>query len=127
MLTDPDPDVQALLSAGRNAEARKERLGELLFQYRARLLRVVELRMDPVLRARLGASDVVQDAYVEIARRVDRYLKAPTMPFFLWARFITVQRILKAHRFHVSAQQRDTVYGQNPHFSCPYGVRCALL
>ncbi len=29
------------------------------------------------------------------------------MPFFVWIRFITAQRLLKLYRFHVGAQKRD--------------------
>lgn len=69
---------------------------------------MVQLRMDPALRARIGASDVLQEAYLEITARLDGYLENPRMPFFVWIRFITSQRILKLYRFHVGAQKRDS-------------------
>lgn len=103
----PDEDLGALQSAGDDAEARRERLGDLLEKHRGRLLRMVELRMDPALKARVGASDVLQEANIEIARRLDAYLEDPRMPFFLWVRFITAQRLLKVRRYHVGAQKRD--------------------
>lgn len=68
---------------------------------------MIDLRMDPALKARIGASDVLQDAYVEIAGRVGDYLENPRMPFFVWIRFITAQRLLKLRRHHVGAQKRD--------------------
>ncbi|MDF1701014.1 MAG: sigma-70 family RNA polymerase sigma factor [Planctomycetota bacterium] len=103
----PDEDLAGLQAAGDDAEARSRELGDLLEKHRVRLLRMVELRMDPALKARIGASDVLQEANLEIATRLDAYLENPRMPFFLWVRFITAQRLLKLRRFHVSAQKRD--------------------
>ena len=102
-----DPDLKKLQAAGAEAESRDEALGALLEKHRGRLLRMVELRMDPGLKARLGASDVLQEAFLEIAGRVDAYLDDPRMPFFVWARFITSQRLLKMYRFHAGAKKRD--------------------
>jgi RNA polymerase sigma-70 factor (ECF subfamily) len=99
-----EPEVQRLLDAG---PERERVLGELLEAHRRRLLKMVGLRMDPRLRARLGASDVLQDAYVEVSRRIASYLEDPRMPFFLWLRFITGERLLTAHRKHLLASRRD--------------------
>ena len=99
-----DPEATALAAAGERVE---ERLGELWQQHRRRLLKMVHLRMDPRLKARVGESDVLQDAYVEISRRVGDYLANPRMPFFLWLRFITAQRIVALQREHLGAQKRD--------------------
>ncbi len=103
-----DEELEALQAAGESAEARQARLGELFERHRSRLLKMIQLRMDPGLKARIGASDVLQEAYLEIAARVGAYLDNPRMPFFLWIRFITAQRLLKLYRFHVGAQKRDT-------------------
>jgi RNA polymerase sigma-70 factor (ECF subfamily) len=100
----PDPAVESLRTAG---PERAARLGELFEAHRQRLLRMVDLRMSPELKARVGASDVLQEAWVEVSSRIQDYLDAPRMPFFLWVRFITAQRLMKLHRFHVGAQKRD--------------------
>jgi len=99
-----DPEVEALAAAGDDVE---EALGGLWQEHRRRLLKMVHLRMDPRLKGRVGASDVLQDAYVEISRRVRDYLADPRMPFFLWLRFITAQRLAALHREHIGAQKRD--------------------
>ena len=100
----PDPDLQALQAAGNE---RDQRLGELFERHRQRLQRMVELRMDPALRQRVGASDVLQEAWLEISSRLGNYLDQPNMPFFLWIRFITAQRLLKLHRHHAGTKKRD--------------------
>ena len=102
-----DRDLRALQEAGADEAERQARLGTLLEAHRARLLRMVDLRMDPSLRARIGASDVLQESWLEVSNRLDSYLENPRMPFFVWVRFITAQRLLKMHRFHAGAQKRS--------------------
>src|SRR5262245_16133811 len=63
--------------------------------------------MDRRLQGRIGASDVLQDAFVEFASRVEEYVRQPDMPFFLWLRFLTGQRLQLIHRHHLGAQMRD--------------------
>jgi RNA polymerase sigma-70 factor (ECF subfamily) len=78
----------------------------LLARHRATLRRMVELRLDRKVRRRVDASDVVQEALVDANRRLDEYLNNPTMPFLLWLRNITRDRIIDAHRRHrVSAKR----------------------
>lgn len=79
---------------------------QLFARHRAFLRHVVELRMDRKLGRRIDASDVVQDAHVEAWRRLESYLEQPTMPFRLWLRLITYDRLLMARRRHVSAKRR---------------------
>src|SRR5437762_2998091 len=48
-------------------------LGELFARHRARLRRMVEMRLDRRLQGRVDASDVIQEAYVDAARKpIDR-------------------------------------------------------
>ena len=82
--------------------------GELLQEQRARLCKVVALRLDPRLQGRVDPSDVIQEAYLDAARRLPEYAREPEpMPFYLWLRFLVGQRILEQHRFHLGAQGRD--------------------
>jgi RNA polymerase sigma-70 factor (ECF subfamily) len=81
--------------------------GALLARHRDRLRRMVALRLDQRVQRRLDASDVVQEAYVEASRRLPEYVQQPTMPFFLWLRFLTGQKLLELHRHHLGAQMRD--------------------
>jgi len=82
-------------------------LNELFERHRARLLRMVELRLDRRLQARIDASDVIQDAYVDVVGRLDEYLRDPRYPWFLWLRLIVGERLLKLHRQHLGTQMRD--------------------
>src|SRR5262249_55545315 len=39
--------------------------------------------------------------------RLAEYLRNPTMPFFLWLRLLTGQKLVTLHRHHLGAQVRD--------------------
>ena len=75
-----------------------ERLGSQLESFRPRLRRMIGLRIDPRLRARVDASDVLQETYVEVTRRLDEYQRAPEVPFFIWVRFLAGQKLVEFHR-----------------------------
>jgi RNA polymerase sigma-70 factor (ECF subfamily) len=84
-----------------------ESLGELLQAHRGRLHRMVALRLDRRLQGRIDPSDVIQEASLEAAQRLSEYVRNPAMPFFLWLRLITGQRLQILHRRHLGAQMRD--------------------
>ena len=81
--------------------------GELLARHRDRLKRMVALRLDRRLQGRIDPSDVIQESYLEAAARLAEYLRNPSMPFFLWLRFLTGQKLLELHRHHLGTQMRD--------------------
>jgi RNA polymerase sigma-70 factor (ECF subfamily) len=82
--------------------------GRLLEQHRARLRKLIALRLDPRLQGRVDPSDVIQEAYLDAARRLSEYAReADRMPFYLWLRFLVGQKILDSHRRHLGAQARD--------------------
>jgi len=85
----------------------KAALNELFARHRPRLRRMVELRLDRRLQARIDASDVIQEAFVEAVNRLDEYLREPSYPLFLWLRYIVGERLLKLHRHHLGTQMRD--------------------
>jgi RNA polymerase sigma-70 factor (ECF subfamily) len=91
----------------RAAQGESEPLGELLQKHRDRLQRMVGLRLDRRLRGRIDPSDVIQEASLEAASRLPEYVRNPTMPFFLWLRLITGQRLQILHRRHLGARMRD--------------------
>jgi RNA polymerase sigma-70 factor (ECF subfamily) len=98
-------DTARLLGLARAGD--QAALNEVFAQHRPRLRRMVELRLDRRLQARIDASDVIQEAYVEAVTRLDEYLREPSYPLFLWLRLIVAERLLKLHRYHLGAQMRD--------------------
>lgn len=90
----------------RVAAGEVECLGDLLSRHRARLKRMVAVRLDPRLAGRLDPSDVVQESQLEATARIREFLARPTLPFFLWLRLITGQCIATFHRRHLGAKRR---------------------
>ena len=75
--------------------------------HRDRLRRMVALRMDRRLQGRVDPSDILQEAFLEAVARLPEYVREPSLPFFLWLRLITGQRLQVVHRHHLGAQVRD--------------------
>jgi len=94
-------------SLRRVAQGDRQEWGALLERHRLRLRRMIALRLDQRLQGRIDASDVIQEAYLEASTRLEEYLRQPTMPFFLWLRFLTGQKLMELHRHHLGAQMRD--------------------
>ena len=91
----------------RAAGGDEDALAELFGRHRGRLRRMVRLRLDRRLQGRVDPSDVLQDAYLDVARRAAGYFAEPRLPLFLWLRLVTGERLLILHRRHLGAQMRD--------------------
>jgi RNA polymerase sigma-70 factor (ECF subfamily) len=98
-------ETQRLLARVRDGSAAAR--DELFARHRAYLRRFVEFRLDPRLRQRIDPSDVIQEAQLEAARRLPPYSAQPPLPFRLWLRQITYDRLLMLQRRHAATQRRD--------------------
>jgi RNA polymerase sigma-70 factor (ECF subfamily) len=98
-------DTVALLNRARAGDGHA--LNEVFTRHRDRLCRMVEMRLDRRVQARIDPSDVVQDAYVDLMNRLEDYLRDPRVPLFLWLRLIVGERLLKLHHRHLGAEMRD--------------------
>jgi RNA polymerase sigma-70 factor (ECF subfamily) len=103
-----DSDPAEITELLRRAAAGDERAREELFsRYHDRLRRMVRVRLSRRLRGRVDDADVLQEAYVEISRRFDEYLRDPALPFFLWVRHLTGLKLVEVHRRHLGTRLRD--------------------
>lgn len=100
-MCDENDELQRQVRNGDN-----EAFGELLMLSRDRLTKAVRFRMDRRLSGRVDAVDVVQDAYVEATERLEEF-RSQEVAFFVWIRFLTMQRLTTLHRRHLGAQARD--------------------
>jgi RNA polymerase sigma-70 factor (ECF subfamily) len=98
-------DTETLLRRAGGGEPEAVRL--LFARHRAYLLRVVDLRLDGRVRARVDPSDVVQDALLEAVRRLPDYLLRRPMGFRLWLRKTAHERLLMAERLHLDSARRS--------------------
>ena len=104
-MTDHASDPDALLARAKAGDANA--LADLFTGYRERLKRMVALRLDRRLTGRVDPSDVIQEAYLEVHKRFDEYARDASVPFFLWLRLVTGQKLTDCHRHHLGAKMRD--------------------
>lgn len=81
--------------------------GALLEEHRARLLRMVRIRLDDRLRGRLDPADVLQEAFLEASRRWEDYQRSTDVPLYVWLRFLTIQKLAELHRRHLRWKMRS--------------------
>jgi RNA polymerase sigma-70 factor (ECF subfamily) len=104
-MTDETRETEVLL--GRAAAGDAPALAELFERHRSRLEQMIRLRLDRRLQGRLDPADVLQEAYLEFARRFAEYAAHPTLPFYLWLRLLTGQKLAALHRHHLGAKMRN--------------------
>ena len=104
MTNDPSDNLDLL---GRLRGGDRQALTDLFQQHRDRLRRMVELRMDSRLQGRVDASDVLQDAFLDAAARLDGYLQGSELPPFLWLRLVVGERLAICHRRHLGTKMRE--------------------
>lgn len=100
-------DIAATELLSRAKRGDRGALNELLVQYGDRLKRMVRLRLDRRLQGRIDESDVLQEALLEVAGKLDNYLADPKAPFYLWLRTLTGLKLAELHRRHLGTQLRD--------------------
>src|SRR5215471_1468502 len=98
-------DLPELLQ--RAAAGDQQALQDLFARYRDRLKRMVRLRLSRRLQGRIDDSDVLQESFLEISKKLPEYVQQPTLPFFLWLRHMTGLKLSEVHRRHLGTQMRD--------------------
>ena len=97
--------TEELLAAARAGDA--VAIEELLDLHRIRLKRMIGVRMDDRLLRRIDPSDVVQEAIITAASRLDRYLRQRPIAFYPWLRQIAWERLIDLQRQHLGAERRS--------------------
>src|SRR5688572_26310935 len=104
-MADDPAETEALLA--RAATGDGAAWGALLTIHQERLARMVAFRMDPRLRGRVDAADVVQDAFADATENRHVYFAEPAAPLFLWLRRVVSNKLLEVHRHHLGTRMRD--------------------
>lgn len=84
-------------------------LASLFVKHRERLRRMVRFRMHHRLLGRVDPDDVLQEAYLAAASRLEHFRgdgEASYSPF-VWLRLILMQTLVDMHRHHLGTQMRD--------------------
>lgn len=105
-------DTDQLLA--RVAQGESSAAAALLTRHEQRLRRMVSLRLDPLLAARLDPSDIVQDTLAEAHRRLPAFATDRPMPFYPWLRGIAWDKLVKMTRRHITSQRRSIHREEGP-------------
>jgi RNA polymerase sigma-70 factor, ECF subfamily len=96
------------------ADGDRQAFDRLFELHRASLRRLVALRMDVRLKARLDPSDIVQETHMVAYRRFEDYLRRQPMPFRLWLRKTAQQQVCDARRNHIQRHRRSLLKEEGP-------------
>jgi RNA polymerase sigma-70 factor (ECF subfamily) len=108
-MTEPTTDLsdEEGVLLRRAATGDQQALHALFSQHRERLKRMVHLRLSRRLSGRVDDSDVLQESFLDVSRRLGEYIENPATPFFLWLRNMTALKLAEVHRRHLGTQLRD--------------------
>lgn len=115
MIAHQDPDTEELLQRARRGD--HSAVEQLLGRHRSRLRRMVAVRMDERLSARVDPSDVVQEALSIACKRLPGYLRRPPISFYAWLRQIAWNCLVDLHRRHIAADKRSVAREEPMHLS----------
>ncbi len=83
-------------------------LAKLLERSESRLLRIVRTRLHRQLHGRVREADIVGEACVEAKQRLNEYLTGSKLPFYLWLRQLTLEKLADVQRKHIGDQAGDS-------------------
>ena len=92
---------------------------ELFDSHRKRLRRMIAIRLDRRIAARLDPSDVVQDVLTEAFTKLPTYVRVRPLPFYPWLRGLAWRQLIRLHEHHIQTQKRsvDREARQSPELS----------
>lgn len=88
-------------------EKAKRMVSEMFGEYRNQLLRMIEVRLQPELRARVDANDILQESFMEAYRQLRTGVSAPKGSPLVWLRLIVGQQIVANYRKYCQTQKRN--------------------
>ncbi len=97
-----DDDLVERLEAGDT-----QALAEAFARHRQRLASLARFRLPPRLQGRLDVDDVLQEAYLAAARRLEHFGRTERPSPFIWLRMIVMQTLVDLCRQHLGAKMRD--------------------
>jgi RNA polymerase sigma-70 factor (ECF subfamily) len=98
-------DLGQLLAAARAGS--REALGEALQAYRAYLLLIAQQELDPELRAKGSASDLVQETFLDAQRLLGTFEGTADGPWAAWLRELLLNNLADfVRRYRTTAKRR---------------------
>ena len=88
-------------------EFTSQSLAEAFAEHRARLLSLVEKRLNPILLKRLSHEDVMQEVYLAAVKRLAYFAQNEDVPIYFKLRMILLQTLADIERKNLQAAGRD--------------------
>jgi RNA polymerase sigma-70 factor (ECF subfamily) len=104
-MTEPAADAARWLAAARAGS--REALGQVLETFRGYLLLVADRELDPDLRAKGGASDLVQDTFLEAQRDFGQFHGGSVDELRAWLRRLLLNNVANFTRQYRERAKRD--------------------
>jgi RNA polymerase sigma-70 factor (ECF subfamily) len=104
-------DLEAWISAARGGD--RSALARALMSFRDYLLLVANERMGPTLKTKEGASDLVQETFLQAQQRISTYRGRSTNEWRSWLRSILVRELANKRR-HFEATAKRTADREVP-------------
>jgi len=82
-------------------------LGQALEACRGYLLSIAQKEMDPDLRAKGGASDLVQETFLKAYRHFEHFNGSAEPELLMWLRRLLLNSLVDFHRLYRDAQKRQ--------------------
>src|SRR5437868_2145456 len=123
MAPDDSSTNQLIEQAGRGDLSARE---ELLGRHRRQLLRMIAVRIDRRMVARVDPTDIVQDALTEASRQLSEYAQHRPLPFYPWLRRLAWEQLVAMTRRHIGAQRRSIAREQPWEMTLPDESAIAL-
>ena len=114
----PDDTDRLIIDAARGDAGA---MTTLLQRHRERLRRMISLRIDGRVAARVDASDVVQEALADAARKLADYVRDRPLPFYPWLHRLAAERLAAVHRRHLRSTNRSVACEEADAFFFPDG------
>lgn len=112
-----EPDTEELLARAKQGD---ERAGvEAIARQRERLKKMLGHRMDRRLKARLDPSDVIQESMIVASQRLGEFFRQERVPFYVWLRSLTFERLVDMQRAHLYAKRRSVSREERSVLSLP--------
>ena len=97
-------------------EFTSQSLAEAFAEHRARLLSLVEKRLNPVLYKRLSSEDVMQEVYLAAAKRLPYFAQNEDVPIYFKLRTILLQTLADIERKNLQAASRRSRSPDTPDY-----------
>lgn len=100
-------DEKQILS--RFEDCSSEALSHYFDEWRPELRRIVACRVGATMRKRIDPSDVLQEAFITAAKRIEKHIESPKVSTFKWMQSICFQVISVLYKRHFTTSKRSVL------------------